>query len=104
MAITLATTGVRNQPISMFTRVRRLTVLMPLIIPTPNTAPITAWEVETGTPTRVYTWTVMASAKTTSLDSEKIEIARHEFPDVGIKCLGKKFLSQPEIIQIAINQ
>ena len=30
-----------------------LTVIIPLTIPTPKTAPITAWEVETGTPINV---------------------------------------------------
>jgi hypothetical protein len=48
-----AIAGVSNHPIKMLLSVRRLTVLIPLTTPTPNTAPITAWDVETGTPTNV---------------------------------------------------
>jgi hypothetical protein len=62
--------GVKNQPINMFVKVCRLTVLIPLTRPTPKIAPITAWEVETGTPTNVKKWTVIASARTT-ISAEK---------------------------------
>jgi hypothetical protein len=53
MAIKQATTGVKNHPMKMFVNVRLLTVLIPLTMPTPKTAPITAWDVETGTPKTV---------------------------------------------------
>ena len=65
IAIKLAIAGVRNHPIKIFMNVRLLTVLIPLTRPIPRTAPMTAWEVETGTPLYVYRCTVMASAKTT---------------------------------------
>jgi len=48
-----ATTGVKNHPVKIFFKVPQLTVLIPFTIPTPNIAPITAWEVDTGTPTNV---------------------------------------------------
>ncbi len=48
IVIKLATIGVRNHPTRMFANVRFLTVLMPFTTPMPRTAPITAWEVETG--------------------------------------------------------
>jgi len=41
-AIAAAIVGVRNQPKRMFISVRLSTVLIPFIMPTPKTAPITA--------------------------------------------------------------
>jgi hypothetical protein len=53
--------GVDTHPMAIPTSVFFRTVLRPFTRPTPVTPPTTAWEVDTGTPTCVNKWTVIAA-------------------------------------------